>query len=90
MPWKLLKWGCSMLYCCVGKLGDISSSLLKPSCLGQDSPSSIGVRRFSVLCVVQQRCVLAALQNTSGASIFTITSGHLLLDCYQNEEESST
>ena len=45
---------------------------------------------LSVLCVVQQCCVLAALQSTSGASIFMITSGHLLLDCYQNEEESST
>ncbi|KAI4553860.1 hypothetical protein MJT46_016040 [Ovis ammon polii x Ovis aries] len=39
---------------------------------------------------INSRCVLAALQSTSGASIFTITSGHLLLDCYQNEEESST
>lgn len=80
-----------MLYCCVGKLGDISEALLRNCTVwGQDSPSSIGVRRFSLCCVLFKSCVLVALQSTSGASIFMITSGHLLLDCYQNEEESST
>lgn len=42
-----------MLYCCVGKLGDISEALLRNRPVwGQDSPSSIGVRRFSLCSVL--------------------------------------
>lgn len=84
-----------MHYCCVGKLGGVSDVLLRVEIILYGG-------RLRILLYVSDGFVCAlcssallcsgcsSMQNASRAYIFKITSSHVFLSYYQNEEELST
>lgn len=84
-----------MRHCCMEKLGDVSGVLLylEILCCGEGILILLHVSDGSLcaLCCSTLLCFgCSSKQSTSRASIFMVTSGHLLLRYYWNEGQFST